>query len=80
MPTPTQLAAVVSRLLTEAGISQREASRATNIPPPTLSRRLNGSPFLSTELALLARLLGTTVSRLTAEAESLAATADKEAV
>lgn len=70
-PTPAQIAAAVSRRMDSAGMSLREAARGSNIPPSTFSRRLNGSPFLSTELAALASVFGVTVSQLVAEAERI---------
>ena len=64
------LAAVVSKALAAAGISQRTASDRAGIPLTTLSRRLTGrSPFTSTELFVLASVAGTTVSQLAADAE-----------
>ena len=62
-----QISAHVANLLASAGISQRTAATQTGIPLTTLSRRLTGaSPFLVTELAVLAKVLDTTVSALTA--------------
>jgi transcriptional regulator with XRE-family HTH domain len=54
-----------------AGMSLRQVARGANIPLSTFSRRLNGSPFLSTELAALASVFGVTVSQLVAEAEAI---------
>lgn len=62
-----------------AGVSLRETSRATNIPLTTLTRRLNGSPFLSTELAALAALFDVSVSQLVTEAETIASATDSGA-
>lgn len=75
MDTPEQvsraLAETVSRRLSGAGISQRDAASRAGIALTTLSRRLTGtSPFLATELAALAGLLGTTVSNLAQESET----------
>jgi transcriptional regulator with XRE-family HTH domain len=78
-PTPTQIASAVRHRMSLAGLSLRETSRASNIPLATLSRRLNGSPFLSTELAALASLFDVTVSQLVVEAETLAPTTDSGA-
>ena len=77
MDTPEQTSREISRTvsgaLANAGISQRTAAEQTGIPLTTLSRRLTGaSPFLVTELAVLATLLGTTVSAFTASAEAVA--------
>lgn len=71
MATPTDtsrsIAAHVSAALSTAGIPQREVASRTGIPITTLSRRLTGhSPFNTNELALIADLLDTTVSRLIA--------------
>lgn len=75
--TPEQTSREISRAVSEAlraaGISQRIAAEQTGIPLTTLSRRLTGAaPFLVTELAALAMVLGTTVSALTARAEVVA--------
>lgn len=78
-PTPMQLATAVSHRMEIAGLSLRETARSSNIPLSTLSRRLNGSPFLSTELAALACVFDVTVSNLVVEAESVAATTDSGA-
>lgn len=79
IPTPGQIAEAISCRMTTTGVSLREASRATNIPLTTLSRRLNGSPFLSTELSALAAVLDVTVSQLVVEAERIAASTDSGA-
>lgn len=72
--TARGIARAVSVSLRSAGISQRDASAQTGIPLTTLTRRLTGkSPFLTTELAALASLLGTTVSALVSAGESEAA-------
>lgn len=64
------IARAVSAALRDAGISQREAANNAGIPLTTLARRLTGrSPFLTTELAALADLMGTTVSQLVAAGE-----------
>ena len=78
MDTPEQASREVShavaRALREAGISQRAAAEQAGIPLTTLTRRLSGrSPFLLTELASLAFLIGTTPSALMAQAEGQAA-------
>lgn len=78
-PTPRQIAAAVTHRMDGAGLSLRETARATDIPLSTFARRLNGSPFLSTELASLASLFDIPVSQLVAEAESIAATSDSGA-
>ena len=77
MDTPEQTSREISRTVSEAlaaaGISQRSAADMTGIPLTTLSRRLTGAaPFLVTELAVLAKVLDTTVSALTASAEAVA--------
>ena len=72
--TARGIARAVSEALREAGISQRDASAQTGIPLTTLTRRLTGkSPFLTTELAELASILGTTVTTLITAGESAAA-------
>lgn len=63
MPTPTdtseRIAATVSAALREAGITQATAVEKTGIAKATLERRLTGkSPFLTTELELIADMLG----------------------
>lgn len=69
--TSRKIALAVSEALTEAGISQRAAADQSGIPLTTLSRRLTGaSPFLITELAVLAQILNTTVGALTTAAET----------
>lgn len=66
----SQLACVISAALAEANISQRTAAARTGIPLTTLSRRLTGhSPFLVTELELMASLVGLKMSALVALAE-----------
>lgn len=77
-PTPGQIASAVTARMDSSGLSLRETARSTNIPLATLSRRLNGSPFLSTELAALASLFNVTVSRLVTEAESIRVTASTD--
>lgn len=65
------LSETVARRLAAAGISQRSAAERTGIALTTLSRRLTGtSPFLATELAAIACLLGTTVSDMAKESET----------
>lgn len=72
--TARGIAAAVSEALRAAGVSQRTASAETGIPLTTLTRRLTGkSPFLTTELAAIASLVGTTASSLIAAGESRAA-------
>ena len=73
MATPTDtsrgIARSVSAALSAAGIAQRDAAARTGIPITTLSRRLTGnSPFNTTELALIADLLGVHVSDFLTEA------------
>lgn len=64
------IARAVSAALRDANISQRDAAARAGIPLTTLARRLTGrSPFLTTELAALADLMGTTVSALVAAGE-----------
>lgn len=63
--TSRGIAANVSKALRAAGIAQRDAAARTGISINTLSRRLTGnSPFLVTELALIAELLDTTIEHL----------------
>lgn len=63
---------VVSRRITDAGMSLRSFSTKTGIPLTTLTRRLAGqNPFDVDELAAVALVLGTAVSDLAGEAESL---------
>lgn len=70
--TSKALAEAVKAALETAGVSRRDAAERTGIPLTTLQRRLTGrSPFLVTELAVLASLTGTTVSALAATAESM---------
>jgi transcriptional regulator with XRE-family HTH domain len=72
--TSRGISQAVSNALKDAGISQREAADRSGIPITTLSRRLTGnSPFLVTELAVLAAMVGTSVSELIATAETSAA-------
>ena len=71
--TSRGIARTVSAALTAAGIAQRDAAARTGIPLSTLSRRLTGnSPFLVTELELLAGLVGVTVSDLITAAQDAA--------
>lgn len=64
------IAAAVASALQAAGISRREAAARSGIPLTTLQRRLTGrSPFLTTELAVLAALAGTQASAIVAAAE-----------
>lgn len=61
----TAVGALITRLLREAKITQREASAATGIRLTTLKRRLAGkTAFNVNELALLADLLETPISAL----------------
>jgi transcriptional regulator with XRE-family HTH domain len=70
---PQRLAATVAARLEAAGITQRAAADATQIPLTTLNRRLSGAtPFNYGELAAVALLLGTTPSELAAAAEAAA--------
>lgn len=78
-PTPSQIGAAVTRRMDLAGMSLRETARSANIPLSTFARRINGSPFLSTELASLASVFDIPVSQLVAEAESLAVATDSGA-
>lgn len=65
---------VVAARIDAAGLSRREVASRTCIPLTTLTRRLSGaSPFNVAELATLASVLGTTVSSLAEEAESVVA-------
>lgn len=67
------IANAVKSALDRADISRREAALRTGIPLTTLQRRLTGrSPFLVTELSVLASVTGTTVSAIVAEAEQIA--------
>jgi plasmid maintenance system antidote protein VapI len=57
-----------------SGISLRSLAEATNIPWPTLTRRLAGAtPFTVTELDRIARHLGTTPSAILAAVDGQAA-------
>ena len=73
-PTYAQLAkraAIVARRVQQAvaaaGLSQRDLAAQTGIPLATLNRRLNGSPFIITELMAVADVLGTQTSTLIGE-------------
>lgn len=69
-----RIAAAASAALKDAGISQRDAAARTGIPLATLSRRLTGqSPFIVTELELLAGLVGSTLSQFLAHGDGSAA-------
>lgn len=73
-PTTKSIAEVASAALAEAGISQREAAELTGIPLATLSRRLTGrTPFILTELELIATLAGTTMADIVTRGEANAA-------
>lgn len=75
-PTPlaVRLARVVSTASRDAGHSQQSIAEATGIAVNTLGRRLTGrSPFLLTELGVIARELDVKVSDLIAQAEQDAA-------
>ena len=62
-PLTGPLARVVTDALKDAGRSQRDIAQTTGIPIATLSRRLTGrSPFITTELSLIAAELHTNVS------------------
>ena len=73
-PTPQdfnkRLGQVVATAITEAGISQADASDRTTIPLTTLKRGLRGGGFNTIKLHLIASVLGTSVSSLVAQAES----------
>lgn len=72
--TSSRISGVVSRLLSESGVSQKRASEVTGIPRATLLRRLSGvTPFQTTELAALAALLNVNVSDIVLAAEQDAA-------
>ena len=69
-----RIAAAASAALRSKGISQRDAAARTGIPLATLSRRLTGqSPFIVTELELIASLVDLTLSQLLAQGEGNAA-------
>lgn len=61
-----QVAAAVQSAITAAGTSVNAVARGTGIPQATLWRRVNGSPFLVSELESIARHLRIPVSHLTA--------------
>lgn len=66
METPDEVsrrvAGAVASAMVAAGTSQREVAGMTGIPLTTLNRRLTGrSPFLVTELASIASVLGVPV-------------------
>ena len=72
-PLTGPLARVVTDALKGAGWSQRDIATTTGIPIATLSRRLTGrAPFLTTELALIAGELNTSVSAFFLAAEDAA--------
>lgn len=55
-------------------ISQRRLAEQTGIPVTTLHRKLKGaSPFTTTDIALIARELGTSMTAIIAAAEMRAA-------
>jgi hypothetical protein len=74
-PSATQtVAAIVTRTMAQQDISVKSLAESTTIPRTTLTRRLGGhSPFTINELGLIASVLGTTASRIAAEAERAAA-------
>lgn len=66
------VAAVIKGRLEATNTSLRAAAVETGIPLTTLTRRLTGtSPFSLVELASIASMFETTVSRLAIEAEAL---------
>ena len=77
MPSPTdtsrRIAETVRVALREAGVKQSEAALELGCSVATLERRLSGSPFNTTELEVIARLTGTTVTAIVARSESAAA-------
>jgi hypothetical protein len=68
-PTRTYTEAVrvaVKEAIAQAGTTANAVAAGTGIPQATLSRRLNGSPFLVSELDLIANHLRIPVVQLTA--------------
>lgn len=73
-PLSSRLARVIKGQFRDAGKSQRYMAAQTGIAKGTLTRRLTGhSPFLVTELGVIAAELDTDVSALFIAAERLAA-------
>jgi transcriptional regulator with XRE-family HTH domain len=77
MATPDRTSQGISQAVVKAikaaGLSQRDAADQSGIPFTTLRRRLTGhSPFLVSELAVLAELIGCSVSDFIRAAEDAA--------
>lgn len=71
--TSDRLGELIVAELERAGItSLRQAAEATGIKRLTLTRRIESGGFTVPELALIAGVLGTTVSDLVGRAESAA--------
>lgn len=66
------IAHAVSEAITRAGLTPLDVANRTGIAKSTLYRRLAGDPFKTTELYLIAKETGTTVSALFAECEAAA--------
>lgn len=72
--TSHRICGVVNKLLEEAGVSKLHTSETTGIPRATLLRRLSGAtPFQTTELSAIAKLLEIPVSTIILAAEQDAA-------
>lgn len=76
---PSRVARVVTAAMVPDGWSEKALAEATAIPRATLRRRLAGSPFDVSELERIAAALGTDVTTLVAEAETLAVATDSGA-
>ena len=70
---PAYFARAVRARMNELGITELALHKATLIPRITISRRLAGHDFKSTEMKLIATALGTTVEQLSADAEAIEA-------
>lgn len=68
---PAYFARAVRDRMDRQGMSEFALHKATKIPRSTLSRRLDGEDMKSTDMARIARALGTTVSELAIEAERI---------
>lgn len=75
-PTDTYPEAVreaVKSAIAAAGTTPNAVAAGTGIPQATLSRRMNGAPFLVSELDQIARFLGVPVEDLAAPTRKVAA-------
>ena len=69
-PSNEQVAAAVDQAIKASGYSVNQAAQLSHVPRPTLERKLAvAGTFDVSELARLARILGTKVSDLMAAAE-----------